>query len=95
MYVRYNTRLRERSLQRKQNVNMILVYEINSDDEWIVEKKAPILPPDLCWLEDNELFNVDVVKVVSSKDYETQVSLDNMIFSHSNKKKHDEFASEY
>ena len=47
---------------------MILVHEINSDDEWIVEKKAPLLPLDLCWLEDNELFNVDVIRAVSSKD---------------------------
>ncbi|RVW35254.1 hypothetical protein CK203_085854 [Vitis vinifera] len=60
--------------------------EIDSDDEWIVEKETPIIPPDLCLLEDNELFNVDVVKVVSSKDQETQVSLDSIISSHSNKK---------
>ena len=65
---------------------MILVDEIDSDDEWIVEKETPIIPPDLCLLEDNELFNVDVVKVVSSKDQETQVSLDSIISSHSNKK---------
>ena len=68
MYVKYNTRLREWSLQRKQNVDPILVDEIDSDDEWIVEKKAPLLPLDLCWLEDNELFNVDAIRAVSSKD---------------------------
>ena len=66
--MKYNTRLREWSLQRKQNVDPILVDEIDSDDEWIVEKKAPLLPLDLCWLEDNELFNVDVIRAVSSKD---------------------------
>ncbi|RVW43014.1 hypothetical protein CK203_090073 [Vitis vinifera] len=41
---RYNTRLRERSLQRKQNVDPILVEEIDSDDEWIAEKEDPLLP---------------------------------------------------
>ncbi|RVW30873.1 hypothetical protein CK203_110515 [Vitis vinifera] len=44
VYVRYNTRLRERSLQRKQNVDPILVEEIDSDDEWIAEKENPLLP---------------------------------------------------
>ena len=93
MYVRYNTRLREQSLQRKQNVNSILVDEIDSDDEWITEKEDPLLPLDLCWLEDNELFNVDAIRIVSSQNQETQASSDNMVSSHSNKRKHDEFAS--
>ena len=44
VYVRYNTRLRERSLQRKQNVDPILIEEIDSDDEWIAEKEDPLLP---------------------------------------------------
>ena len=69
VYVRYNTRLRERSLQRKQNVDSILVDELDSD-EWITEKDDPLIPLDLCWLEDNELFNVDAIKVVSFKDQE-------------------------
>ena len=68
MYVRYNTRLRERSLQRKQNVDPILVDEIDLDDEWIAKKEDPLFPLDLCWLEDNELFNVDVIKIVSSQN---------------------------
>ena len=71
MYGRYNTRLRER---RKQNVDPILVDEIDSNDEWIVKKENPLLPLDLCWLEDNELFNVDVIKIVSSQNQETQAS---------------------
>ena len=66
--MRYNTRLRERNLQRKQNVDPILVDEIDLDDEWIAEKEDPLLPLDLCWLEDNELFNVDVIKIVSSQN---------------------------
>ena len=48
VYVRYNTRLRERSLQRKQNVDPILVEEIDSDDEWIAKKEDPLLLLDLC-----------------------------------------------
>ena len=95
MYVRYNTKLRGRSLQRKQNVDPILVDEIDSDDEWIVEKEDPLLPLDLCWLKDNKLFNVNVIRTVSSQNQETQVSSDNMVSSHSNKRKHDEFASKY
>ena len=64
--MRYNTRLRERNLQRKQNVDLILVDEIDSDDEYIVEKEDPLISLDLCWLEDNELFNVDVIRIMSS-----------------------------
>ena len=71
MYVRYNTRLRKR---RKQNVDPILVDEIDLNDEWIAEKEDLLLPLDLCWLEDNELFNVDVIKIVSSQNQETQAS---------------------
>ncbi|WKA06353.1 hypothetical protein VitviT2T_024256 [Vitis vinifera] len=93
VYVRYNTRLRERSLQRKQNVDPILVEEIDSDDEWIAEKDDPLLPLDLCWLQDNELFNVDVIRVVSSNSQETQASSDHMVSSHSYKRKHNEVPS--
>ncbi|RVW73316.1 hypothetical protein CK203_050419 [Vitis vinifera] len=90
---RYNTRLRERSLQRKQNVDPILVEEIDSDDEWIAEKEDPLLPLDLCWLQDNELFNVDAIRVVSSNSQETQASSDHMVSSHSYKRKHNEVPS--
>ncbi|KAL6331610.1 hypothetical protein AAG906_011550 [Vitis piasezkii] len=93
VYVRYNTRLRERSLQRKQNVDPILVEEIDSDDEWIAEKEDPLLPLDLCWLQDNELFNVDAIRAVSSNSQETQASLDHMVSSHSYKRKHNEVPS--
>ncbi|RVW68172.1 hypothetical protein CK203_065365 [Vitis vinifera] len=90
---RYNTRLRERSLQRKQNVDPILVEEIDSDDERIAEKEDPLLPLDLCWFQDNELFNVDAIRVVSSNSQETQASLDHMVSSHSYKRKHNEVPS--
>ena len=94
-YVRYNTRLRERSLQRKQNVDPILIEEIDSDDEWIAEKEDPLLPLDLCWLQDDELFNVDAIRVVSSNSQQTQASSDHMISSHSYKMKHNEVPSKY
>ncbi|RVW39067.1 hypothetical protein CK203_084128 [Vitis vinifera] len=91
--LRYNTRLRERSLQRKQNVDPILVEEIDSDDEWIAEKEDPFLPLDLCWLQDNELFNVDAIRVVSSNSQETQASSDHMVSLHFYKRKHNEVPS--
>ena len=55
--------------------------ELDSDDEWIT-KKEDLLSIDLCWLEDNELFNVDVIRVVSFKDQETQALPYNMGFLH-------------
>ncbi|KAL6344276.1 hypothetical protein AAG906_037842 [Vitis piasezkii] len=45
----------------RQNVDPILVEEIDSDDEWIVEKDL-LLPDDAIWLEDDELFNVHGLK---------------------------------
>ena len=68
--MKYNTRLREQSIQRKQNVDPILVDEIDSNDEWIAKKETSLLLLDLCSLGDDELFNVDAIKVVSSKDQE-------------------------
>ncbi|RVW92979.1 hypothetical protein CK203_032771 [Vitis vinifera] len=67
--------------------------EIDSDDEWIAEKEYPLLPLDLCWLQDNELFNVDAIRVVSSNSQETQASSDHMVSSHSYKRKHNEVPS--
>ena len=93
-YVRYNTRLRERRLQMRQNVDPILVEEIDSDDEWIVEKEDLLLPHDAIWLEDDELFNVDGVRIVPSKGEEIQAPSIN-ICSSSIKRKYDEFASKY
>ena len=66
MYVRYNTRLKEQNLQRRQNVDPILVEEIDLNDEWITEKEDPLLPRDAIWLEDDKLFNVDVIRILSS-----------------------------
>ena len=87
--------MRQQSLQRKQNVDPILVEEIDSDDEWIAEKEDPLLPLDLCLLQDNELFNVETIRVVSSNSQETQASSDHMVSSHSYKRKHNEVPSKY
>ncbi|RVW39347.1 hypothetical protein CK203_102520 [Vitis vinifera] len=67
--------------------------ENDSDDEWIAEKEDSFLPLDLCWLQDNELFNVDAIRVVSSNSQKTQASLDHMVSSHSYKRKHNEVPS--
>ncbi|XP_027774684.1 uncharacterized protein LOC114078294 [Solanum pennellii] len=56
VYVRYNTRLRERSIKRKlQKVDPVLVNEIDSDGEWINEKEDPLLPEDPSWLDEENL----------------------------------------
>ena len=77
--------MREQSLQRKQNVDQILVEEIDSDDERIAEKEDLLLPLDLCWLQDNELFSVDAIRAVSSNSQETETSSDHMVSSHPTK----------
>ncbi|KAL6328044.1 hypothetical protein AAG906_033312 [Vitis piasezkii] len=69
--------------------------EIDSDDEWITEKEDPLLPLDLCWLQDNELFSVDAIRAMSSNSQETETSSDHMVSSHSYKRKHNEVPSKY
>ncbi|KAI8555885.1 hypothetical protein RHMOL_Rhmol05G0208500 [Rhododendron molle] len=70
VYVKYNTKLRERSIKRRQNIDPILVDEIDSDDEWIAEKEDPVLPVGGSWLEDEELFDVDAIRTVPITPYE-------------------------
>ena len=41
--------------------------ELDLDDEWITKKEDRLLSLDLCWLEDNVLFNVDAIRVMSFK----------------------------
>ena len=66
--MKYNARLRELSIQRKQNVYSILVEARDGfDDERITEKEAPLLRFDFSWLEDEEIFNVDVSRIVLQK----------------------------
>ena len=94
MYVRYNTRLKEQNLQRRQNVDPILVEEIDLNDEWITEKEDPLLPRDAIWLEDDKLFNVDVIRILSSQGEEIRTPSTNIVSSDI-KRKHDDFASKY
>lgn len=66
VYVKYNTRLRERSIQRRQNVDSFFVNEADSDDEWITEKEDPVLPEDPSWFDnDTNMFSVDAVRTMS------------------------------
>ncbi|XP_042466280.1 uncharacterized protein LOC122048825 [Zingiber officinale] len=43
VFVKYNFKLRERSIRRRDKIDPIVVDEINSDDEWITEKEGPVL----------------------------------------------------
>lgn len=70
VYVKYNTKLRERSIKRRQNIDPILVDEIDSDDEWIAEKEDPVLPVGGSWLDNEELFDVDAIRTVPITPYE-------------------------
>ena len=94
--MKYNARLRELSIQRKQNVYSILVEARDGfDDERITEKEAPLLRFDFSWLEDEEIFNVDVSRIVLQKGKEIQAPSFNIVSSHSYKRKHDEFSHKY
>ena len=48
VYVRYNTRLKEQSLQRKQNADSILVDKLDLGYELIAKKEDPLPSLDLC-----------------------------------------------
>ena len=64
VYVKYNTRPRERSIKRMKNLDPILVDEIDSDDEWVAEKEDLVLTADSAWLDDKELFDVDAIRTI-------------------------------
>ncbi|XP_057975948.1 uncharacterized protein LOC131163370 [Malania oleifera] len=69
VYVKYNTKLRERAL-RRQNYDPILVKEVASDDEWITEKEEPVLPKDTTWFDDENLFEVDTSRALPMVTFE-------------------------
>nr|XP_010313149.1 uncharacterized protein LOC104644696 [Solanum lycopersicum] len=74
VYVRYKTRLRERNIKRElQKIDPILVDEVDFDDEWITEKEDSLLPEYPCWLEEDNLFAVDIVRLVSLTSYENDL----------------------
>ncbi|XP_057954145.1 uncharacterized protein LOC131148466 [Malania oleifera] len=70
VYVKYNTKLRERAIRRRQNYDPILVSEVASDDEWITEKEEPILPKDTSWFDDENLLDVDAIRALPVVPFE-------------------------
>ncbi|XP_028094883.1 uncharacterized protein LOC114294889 [Camellia sinensis] len=73
VYVKYNTKLRERSIKRRQNIDPILIDEIDLDDEWIVEKEDHVLPLDTSWLDEEELFDTEAIRTVPITTYDRSV----------------------
>ncbi|XP_028102209.1 uncharacterized protein LOC114301458 [Camellia sinensis] len=73
VYVKYNTKLRERSIRRRQNIDPILIDEIDSDDEWIAEKEDPVLSLDASWLDEEELFDAEAIRTVPITAYDRSV----------------------
>ncbi|XP_057954020.1 uncharacterized protein LOC131148322 [Malania oleifera] len=64
VYVKYNTKLRERAIRKIQNYDPILVPELVSDDEWITEKEESILPKDTSWVDDENVLDVDAIRAL-------------------------------
>ena len=68
--------------------------EIDLNDEWIIEKEDPLLPRDAIWLKDDKLFNVDVIRILSSQGEEIRAPSTNIVSSDI-KRKHDDFSNKY
>ncbi|XP_042443946.1 uncharacterized protein LOC122029053 [Zingiber officinale] len=79
VFVKYNFKLRERSIRRRDKIDPIVVDEINSDDEWITEKEGPVLPVTTKWLEDDELFESDPIVSVPSATFESLFDSDKRV----------------
>ncbi|GMQ04544.1 hypothetical protein CsSME_00049924 [Camellia sinensis var. sinensis] len=73
VYVKYNTKLRKRSIRRRQTIDPILIDEIDSDDEWIAEKEDQVLPLDASWLDEEELFDAEAIRTVPITTYDRSV----------------------
>lgn len=56
-----------------QKIDPILVDEVDFDDEWITEKEDSLLPEYPCWLDEDNLFAVDIVRFVSLTSYENDL----------------------
>ncbi|OIS97551.1 hypothetical protein A4A49_50796, partial [Nicotiana attenuata] len=56
-----------------QKIDPILVDEVDSDDEWITEREDPVLPEEPSWLEEENLYDVDVIKMVPCTPYEDEL----------------------
>ncbi|XP_028065080.1 uncharacterized protein LOC114268155 [Camellia sinensis] len=73
VHVKYNTKLRERSMRRRQNIDPILIDEIDLNDEWIAEKEDHVLPLDASWLDEKELFDAEAIRTVPITNYDKSV----------------------
>ncbi|OIT05049.1 hypothetical protein A4A49_65269, partial [Nicotiana attenuata] len=62
-----------------QKFDPILVDEVDSDDEWITEKEDPVLPEDPSWLDEENLFDIDVVRTVPLTPYENDLTHESFI----------------
>ncbi|RXH83426.1 hypothetical protein DVH24_005679 [Malus domestica] len=63
-------RLYNREVRKGEKYDPIVVEEIASDDEWIIEIEDPSIPEDPTWLEDKLLYNVEAVRNVPPPIYE-------------------------
>ncbi|KAL6517272.1 hypothetical protein OROMI_032973 [Orobanche minor] len=79
VYVKYNLRLRERSIKRRNEIDPIVVDEIDSDDEWITEKEDPVLPEKPSWLENDDLFSGDPIVSVPSCPFDSLIDFDKRV----------------
>ncbi|KAL6578629.1 hypothetical protein OROMI_008845 [Orobanche minor] len=79
VYVKYNLRLRERSIKRRNKIDPIVVDEIDSDDEWITEKEDPVLPEKPSWLENDDLFSGDPIVSVPSCPFDSLIDFDKRV----------------
>ncbi|KAL6562899.1 hypothetical protein OROHE_005486 [Orobanche hederae] len=79
VYVKYNLRLRERSIRRRNKIDPIVVDEIDSDDEWITEKEDPVPPEKPSWLENDGLFSGDPIVSVPSCPFDSLIDFDKRV----------------
>ncbi|KAL6583976.1 hypothetical protein OROMI_003265 [Orobanche minor] len=79
VYVKYNLRLRERSIKMRNKIDPIVVDEIDSDDEWITEKEDPVLPEKPSWLENDDLFSGDPIVSVPSCPFDSLIDFDKRV----------------
>ncbi|XP_031284359.1 uncharacterized protein LOC116143083 [Pistacia vera] len=62
VFVKYNLQLEMRQKLREEKgeaYDPICLLDIESDDEWIMEKEDPCLPDDNSWMDVQECFNID------------------------------------
>ncbi|KAL6587893.1 hypothetical protein OROMI_000871 [Orobanche minor] len=72
VFVKYNFKLRERSIKRRDKIDSIVVDEIDSNDEWITGKEDSVLPEGSRWLENDELFSGYPIMTVPSDPFDSR-----------------------